>query len=113
MDKQEILDKARKDQDDEGIEFIKKNETSYGVKGAAAIFIILIGFDVIWAIINHQGPDITRGAGLFAMFFGMYGATSLGRYKAGAGKKWLPQSVVGIIAAALFVALYILPVVLS
>lgn len=101
MNKEEILEKSRGENHDEGLEYAMSKGQKIGVSAMATMFLILTLFNFWHGISNHQ---------VFSMFWAYLGFESFGRYRITKQKALLAGAVFAILAGILYAISYILSV---
>lgn len=98
MNRDEILERSRKEKKDEGIEFAMNRGRRIGTVGISAVFIILATIN-IWKGINNYA--------LFAVFWTYAGLESIGKYSITKGRLLLITSICTTLAGLLYFVCYI------
>lgn len=98
MDKEKILEKARNEKVDEGIENAKNKGLSFGYKVFIFLNIILIIFNLFMGQNSYD---------LMSLFWGFVGAEAYSRYKFSKEKVELISLIGSLMACAGFLACYI------
>lgn len=93
MNKEEILEKSRKEGMDEGREFADSQGRRYGVSGMCVMFVVLAVFNLYRGQSNYQ---------ILALFFAYLGMEAFGMYRVNREKIRIVMTVCGLIAAVLF-----------
>lgn len=93
MNKDEILEKSRKEGRDEGKEYVDSMGRRYGTAAMCIMFIVLAVFNLYQGQSNHQ---------ILALFFAYLGLESYGMYRVNRQKVHVFTMVVGLAAAVLF-----------
>lgn len=101
MNKDEILERSRKEKKDEGLEYAVNKGRRIGTAGMSAMFIALVIFNLLEGINNYA---------IFALFWTYVGLENLGRYTVTKGRTLLIGSIAGILAGLLYLVCYILHV---
>jgi len=99
MNKDEILEKSRREKKDEGIEYAMNNGRRLGTVGMSIMFVILLVYNLL------KGIDSDA---LHAVFWTYIGLDNLGRYRITKEKSLLIGAVAGTLAGVLFFVTYIL-----
>ena len=97
MTKEEILEKSRKENKDEGIEYVDNSGKRYGVAALCIMFVVLAVLNICQGKSNSQ---------LLAISFAYLGGESWGIYKAGHQKSKLVLAVIGIVIAVVYGIIY-------
>ncbi len=100
MNKDEILERSRKQKEDEGIAFIENKGMSYGVIGMSVMFFSLA---IIFIFVGGDNLSVP-----FAMMTAYQGAENIGKYSAGREKKDLVWGIILSITAVVFLMSYLL-----
>ncbi len=101
MNKDEILERSRKEKKDEGIEYAMNKGRRIGTAGMSAMFIVLVVFNLVKGINNYS---------IYAIFWTYVGLENLGKYTVTKGRPLLIGSIAGILAGVLYLGCYILHV---
>ncbi len=101
MNKDEILEKSRKEGRDEGKEYTDSMGRRYGTAALCVMFAVLALFNLYHGQSNYQ---------ILALFFAYLGLEALGMYRASGQKFYLFPTTVGILASCLFCASYFMNV---
>lgn len=101
MNKDEILERSRREKKDEGLEYAMNKGRRIGTAGMSAMFIVLVIFNLMKGINNYA---------IFALFWTYIGLENLGKYTVTRERKLLVGSIAGILAGLLYLVCYILHV---
>lgn len=110
MDKDEILRRSRNAGSDEGADWIDQQATDASAVWVGVAFILLFGFNLVWALLQRTSPASGANFALMSVFFAAIGGQAWGRRRAGAGAKWLVTVVMAPIASLVTGGAYILSV---
>lgn len=99
MNKDEILERSRKEKKDEGLEYAMNKGRRIGTAGMSAMFIIIVIFNLTKGINNYA---------VFAIFWTYIGLENLGKYTVTRERKLLFGSIACILAGLLYLVSYIL-----
>ena len=103
MNKEEILEKSRKEGRDEGREFTDSQGRRYGVSGMCVMFIVLAVFNLYRGQSNYQ---------ILALFFAYLGMEAFGMYRVNGEKIRIVTAIGGLIAAILFGVCHVMNVLM-
>lgn len=101
MNKDEILEKSRAENEDEGTVYVNSNGHRYGLIGFCSVFIIIILFNIC----TKQNNFVP-----FSMFWAYASAEAYGKYRITKTKIFMLTSILAAIATICFLACYILEV---
>ena len=99
MNKEDILEKSRKEKEDEGKQYAENKGRTIGVKAMSAMFIIVIVYNLLKGLNPYA---------VFALFWTYLGFEAYGKYKITRGKAEKTSAIAGIIAGVVFLIDYIL-----
>lgn len=101
MNRDEILEKSRKEGRDEGKEYTDSMGRRYGTAALCVMFAVLAVFNLYHGQSNYQ---------IMALFFAYLGLEALGMYRASRQKCYIVTTAIGIFAACTFCACYFMTV---
>lgn len=113
MDKDEILRRSREAHADEGQEWIRQQATDSGAIWVAVAFIVLFGFNMVWAAAHSTSPASGANFALLCVFFAAMGGQAWGRLRSGGGRRWLATVILAPVASLAAGSAYILSVILG
>ncbi len=99
MKKEDILDKSRKESNDEGKQYAENKGRRIGVAAMCIIFIIVTIYNLLEGLNNYA---------VFALFWTYFGFESYGKYRFTKGKSELVTAVAAIVSGVVFLIVYIM-----
>lgn len=101
MNKDEILEKSRAANEDEGVVYVENKGRRYGVSGFCIVFIIIMFFNIF----THQNNFVP-----YSMFFAYMAAEAYGKYKVNKSKSLMMTTILGSISSICFLVCHVLDV---
>ena len=95
MNKNEILERSRKENKDEGVEYINQKGRALGITVMSVVFVIVILYNIFAGVSNNP---------VFTVFWAYLTAEAYGRYRVAPSRSlWFTVWTSGLVAVLFFI----------